>query len=143
MANITVLTGRITRELELKDINGQAFVRFSIAVDKDLSKAKKEEFESQNKPTADFISIQAWGKLAETIYKNTDKGLKIMVNGRITTGSYEDKDGKRVYTTEIVANQVEFLEWKNNNPGASKQSNSYDTDFSPTFDSTKDKRVPF
>jgi len=142
--NITVLSGRITKELELKDLNGQAFTRFTIAVDKDLSKTKKEEFESQNKPTADFINIQAWGKLAETIYNYTGKGLKIIVNGRIQTGSYE-KDGQRVYTTEIIASQVEFLEWKNNNSGNSKQSNNNNSNFeyNEEFAAGNDRRIPF
>lgn len=111
--NNVILIGRLTRDPELRYIpgNGTAVTKFSLAVDKGLSRDKKQEAESQNKPTADFINIVVWGKQAENAANYLAKGRLVAVQGRIQTGSYEDKDGKRVYTFDVVANNVEFLEW--------------------------------
>jgi len=67
--------------------------------------------ESKNQPTADFIRIVVWNKQAEHCANFLSKGRLVAVQGRINTGSYEDKDGKKVYTTDITANQVQFLEF--------------------------------
>ncbi|HZJ99651.1 MAG TPA: single-stranded DNA-binding protein [Tissierellaceae bacterium] len=113
--NNVVLIGRLTRDPDLRYIpSGTAVTRFSLAVDKQLSREKKQEFESRNQPTADFINIVVWGKSAENCANYLVKGRLVAVQGRIQTGSYEDKDGKRVYTTDVVANNVEFLEWGDN-----------------------------
>ena len=111
--NNTVLIGRLTRDPELRYIpnSGNAVSTFTLAVDKNLSKDKKQEMESNNQPTADFIRIVVWGKQAESAANYLAKGRLVAVNGRIQTGSYDDKDGKRVYTFDVVANHVEFLEW--------------------------------
>lgn len=121
--NNVVLIGRLTRDPELRYIpnSGTAVSTFTLAVDKGLSKDKKQEMESKNQPTADFIRIIVWGKMGENCANYLAKGRLVGVQGRIQTGSYDDKDGKRVYTTEVVANNVEFLEWgdkkDNNNSG--------------------------
>ena len=95
--NITVLTGRITKGLGLKRTGGgKSWCSFTLAVDR----VKNDE--------ADFISCTAWGKTAENMCKYLKQGAKIMVTGRIQTGSYE-KDGRKIYTTEVVASSVEFL----------------------------------
>lgn len=108
--NKICITGRITRDLELKHTQGgTANVSFSLAVDKGLSRQKREEFEAQGRPTADFPRIVVWGQMAENLARYCGKGSQIAVVGRIETGSYEDKDGKMVYTTDIVAENVEFL----------------------------------
>lgn len=116
--NNVVLIGRLTRDPELRYLQtGTAISRFTLAVDRGLSKEKKQEMESKNQPTADFIQITVWGKMAENAANYLAKGRLVAVQGRIQTGSY-DKDGTRVYTTEVVASQVEFLEWgdkKSNN----------------------------
>lgn len=111
--NNVVLIGRLTRDPELRYIpgSGQAVTKFSLAVDKGLSKDKKQEMESQNKPTADFINIVVWGKQAENAANYLAKGRLVAIQGRLQSGSYDDKDGKRVYTTDVVASNVEFLEW--------------------------------
>lgn len=111
--NNVILTGRLTRDPELRYIpgSGQAVTKFSLAVDKGLSRDKKQEMESQNKPTADFINIVVWGKQAENAANYLVKGRLVAIQGRLQSGSYEDKDGKRVYTTDVVASNVEFLEW--------------------------------
>ena len=157
MANIVVLSGRLTRDAELRYLeNNNAVARFTLAVDKGLSKEKKEEMEMQGKPTADFINCQAWGRLGETVAKYSGKGLRLLVSGRIQTGSYE-KDGERRYTTEVVAQSVEIIDWKDsNNSGSFNNSNSQassadnyqapiddDFEYSADFDPTEDERIPF
>ena len=109
--NNVVLIGRLTRDPELRYIpSGTAVCSFSLAVDKGLSREKKQEMESRNQPTADFINIQVWGKMGENCANYLAKGRLVGVQGRIQTGSYDAKDGTKRYTTEVVANQVEFLE---------------------------------
>ena len=111
--NSVVLIGRLTRDPELRYLpnGGTAVCNFSLAVDKDLSKEKKQQMESQGKYTADFINIVVWGKQAESCANYLAKGRLVGIEGRIQTGSYEDKDGKKVYTTEVNASRVHFLEW--------------------------------
>lgn len=115
MANIVVLSGRLTRDVELKYLdNNNQVARFTLAVDKGLSKDKKQEMENQGKQTADFINCQAWGKIAENINQYTGKGLRVLIQGRIQTGSYE-KDGQTVYTTDVVVSNIEYIDWKDSN----------------------------
>lgn len=110
------LTGRITKDLELKYTqNEKAYCRFTLAVDRGLSKEKKQEAEANGQPTADFISCLAWGKVAETLQKYTAKGKKILVNGSIETGSYTAQDGSKRYTTDVLVNRIEILEFADNN----------------------------
>ena len=133
--NNTVLIGRLTREPELRFIAGKgtAVCKFTIAVDKGLSKETKQELEGKGQPTEDFINIITWGKTAEAVANFTDKGKLIAVNGKIETGSYEDKDGKRVYTTDINAFNVEFLEYKD------RDTNNVATDWG----TEENKDIPF
>lgn len=110
--NNVVLIGRLTRDPELRyiPVTGTAVTKFNLAVDRGLSKDKKQELEAKGQPTADFINITVWGRMAENAANYLAKGRLVGIQGRIQTGSY-DKDGTRVYTTEVVANNVEFLEW--------------------------------
>lgn len=120
-----------------------AYVRLNIAVDKNLSKEKKQELESKGMPTADFINVVAWGKLAENISNYTAKGLKILIQGNIQTGSYE-KDGQKVYTTDVLASNVEFIDWKSsNNNSSSSVPTQDDFNYSNDFKSIEDSRIPF
>ena len=108
--NKVCIVGHVTRDLELRHTqSGIANVSFSLAVDKGLSRQKREEFEAQGRPTADFPRVVVWGQMAENLARYCGKGSQIAVVGRIETGRYEDKDGKTVYTTDIVAENVEFL----------------------------------
>ena len=103
--NSVQLIGRLTRDPEIRYTDGGASIaRFSLAVDR--------RFKQENGADADFINIVSFGKTAEFIEKYFHKGMKIALNGRIQTGSYTDKDGKKVYTTDIVAENVEFCESK-------------------------------
>lgn len=139
--NNVVLSGRLTRDAELRYMsNNNAVARFILVVDKSLSKEKRQEMEAKGQPTADFISCQAWGKLGETIAKYSGKGLRLLVNGRIQTGSYE-KDGERRYTTDVVVNGLQIIDWKNSSTN-SNNTETYD-DFENGFDVTEDDRIPF
>jgi single-strand DNA-binding protein len=111
--NNCVLTGRLVRDPELQFIpsNGRAVAKFTLAVDKELPKDVKADFESKGKPTADFIRIPVFGKQAEASANYLKKGIMTSVIGRISTGSYTTKDGDKRFTTEVIANKVEFLEW--------------------------------
>ena len=98
--NNVVLIGRLTKDPELKySQSGKAYCRFTVAVNRDF-----------NKDEADFINCLAFGKTAETIAEWLGKGRRIALHGRIQTGSYENKNGDTVYTTEIVADRFEFLD---------------------------------
>ena len=111
MNNVTLI-GRLTRDPELRFLqSGTAVANFTLAVDKNLSKDKKQEMEAKGQPTADFINIAVWGKQAESCANYLDKGRLTAIQGRIQSRSYEAKDGTRRYITEVVANYVEFLEW--------------------------------
>ena len=143
--NKVFLIGRLTRDPELRYIpnSGTAVSTFSLAVDKNLSKDKKAEMESKNQPTADFIRIVVWGKTAENCANFLNKGKLVGVNGRIQTGSYDDKDGKKVYTTEVVANNVEFLEWGDSGNKSSQASNDNDFPDVGGFHPTDNDDIPF
>lgn len=112
--NTVILTGRITKDLELKYTqNGKAYCRFSLAVDKGLSKEKRQQAETNGQATADFINCTAWGTTAEVLNRYTAKGKKILVYGSIETGSYTAQDGSKRYTTDILVNRAEILEFAN------------------------------
>ena len=103
--NSVVLIGRLTRDPEVRYTDSQlAIARFAIAVDRMRGKNTQE-------PSADFINIIVFGKQAENVERYVTKGRLIGVQGRIQTGSYTNKEGNKVYTTDVVADRVEFLEW--------------------------------
>lgn len=121
--NNVALTGRITKDLELKYTqNGKAYCRFTLAVDRGLSKEKKQEAEANGQPTADFINCVAWGTTAEVLNKYTAKGKKVLVYGSIETGSYTVQDGSKRYTTDVLVKRIEILEFADSN-----NTNSQDT----------------
>lgn len=129
--NNVILIGRTTREIELRYTTSQtAVARFSLAVERPVKDGEKK---------ADFPNIIVFGKQAENCEKYLAKGRKVAVQGRLQTGSYEDKDGKRVYTTDVIAERVEFLEW-----GDSRTEESQ-SEHQETVDDFKalDEAVPF
>lgn len=117
--NKVVLIGRWTKDLELKFTpgTGTAVAHGNLAVNRRVSKDGKKE--------ADFIPVVIWGKLAENAATYTGKGKLCSVAGRIQTRSYEAKDGTRKYVTEVVAEEVQFLEWGNDNSSFSGPSEDY------------------
>lgn len=108
--NLVALYGRLTRNPELKySQGGTASCYANIAVNRPMSKEKRQEAEASGQPTADFIGIKAFGKTAEMLASYFHKGTRIAIEGRISTGSYE-KNGERVFTTDVVVNRVNFIE---------------------------------
>jgi len=103
--NKAILIGRFTRDPEVRYTDGgTSIARFTIAVDRRYKKEGDQQ--------ADFISCIAFGKTAEFVEKYFKQGMKMVVEGRIQTGSYTNKDGVKVYTTDVVAENVEFAESK-------------------------------
>lgn len=108
--NKVVLIGRLTKDPELKFTpSGTAVCTFTLAVDR--------RFKKEGQPSADFVPIVIWGKIAESTANYKKKGELIGVAGRIETRSYEAKDGGRMYVTEVIADEVQFLDY-----GGSKDS---------------------
>ena len=110
MNNITLI-GRTTRDPELRYTagTGNAICRFTLAVDRGLSREKKAEMEQKGQLTADFISCIAWGRTAELIANYIKKGNQLALIGKIQTSSYDGQDGNRVYRTDVLAERVEFI----------------------------------
>lgn len=117
--NKVCLIGRITRDPELRYTSSNVpSVRFTLAVNR--------PFQNQNgEREADFINVVVWRNQAENVKKYVSKGSLIAVEGRIQTGSYE-KDGQRIYTTDVVADNVQFLDSRNSSQ------NSGNTDVTPS-----------
>lgn len=133
--NNVVLIGRLTRDPELRYLqSGMAVSRFSLAVDKNLAKNKKQEMESKNQPTADFINIVVWGKQAENCANFLVKGRLIGIQGRIQTGNYTAQDGTKRYTTDVVAERVQFLEYGEKGGSQNNQQNQTNNNSSNDFD---------
>lgn len=135
--NNVVLIGRLTRDPELRYLqNGTAIAKFSLAIDRNMAKDKKEEAQKNGQPTADFPNIVVWGKQAENCANYLVKGRLVAIQGRIQTGSYDAQDGTKRYTTDVVAERVQFLEWSDKQSNnANTNSNSYEPDgFSPIDD---------
>lgn len=139
--NSVVLIGRLCRDPELRYLpnSGTAVCKFSIAVDKQLSREKKQEMESVGQPTADFINIVVWGKMGENSANYLRKGRNVAIQGRIQTGSYTAADGNKRYTTDVVAERVQFIDWGNSN----KQSGESAPEGFHVDDSIDDEDVPF
>lgn len=107
--NKVILMGRLTRDAEVRYSQGEnssAVARFTLAVDRRFARNNGEE------ASADFINCVAFGRTGEFLERFGRKGTKFVIEGRIQTGSYTNKEGQRVYTTDIVAEQVEFAESK-------------------------------
>lgn len=107
--NCVNLIGRLVRDPELRYAqNGTAMCTFTIAVDRAMSRQKKQEAQANNQPTADFIRCVAFRQTAELVANYHRKGSQIGVEGRIQTGSYE-KEGRTVYTTDVIVNSISFI----------------------------------
>lgn len=117
--NKVILLGRITRNPETRQAGETTVTRFSLAVDR--------RFKSDGQPSADFPSCVAFGKTAEFISKYFKQGMKIALEGRIQTGSYTNKDGNKVYTTDVIAEAVEFAESKKTDAGEPPSVDEYIT----------------
>jgi len=119
MLNRVVLVGRLTRDPDLRYTpNGVAVANFNIAVNRPFSN-------QQGNREADFIDCVTWRRQAENLANYMKKGNQVGVDGRLQTRRYEDKDGKMVYVTEVVADSVQFLEAKGGAPGQGSQGGGF------------------
>ena len=127
--NKVILMGRLTRDPDVRYSNSQtgeqmAIARYTIAVDRRFARRNAGD----NQQNADFISCVAFGRQGEFAEKYLKQGTKIALTGRIQTGSYTNKDGQRVYTTEVVVEEQEFAESKNASDGGYQPQGAPSTD---------------
>ncbi len=137
--NKVTLIGRVVRDAEIRYSQGEnttCIARYTLAVDR--------KFKQEGQPNADFINCIAFGKLGEFAEKYLHKGVKIAVVGRIQTGSYKNKDGNTVYTTDVVVEEQEFCESKSSNQsqGNDRPQTSSDV-FMSIPDNLEDEGLPF
>ena len=113
--NSVELLGRLTKDPEIRYTSGSqmAVATFKIAIDRPPDKNGQTQ--------TDFPRITVFGRQAESCEKYLKKGLRVLVQGRIQTGSYKDKNGDTVYTTDVVANRIEFVDWANQQNGGQQQ----------------------
>lgn len=124
MLNKVALVGRLTKDPEVRYTQEQTpVVTFSIAVDR--------TFKKEGQPSADFIPIVVFGKPAENCGKYIKKGRLVAISGRIQTRSWDDQDGKKHYITEVVSDEVDFLDRDNNGQSGSGQQQNGNNDAPP------------
>ncbi|WP_085829045.1 single-stranded DNA-binding protein [Clostridium massiliodielmoense] len=130
--NRVVLIGRPTKDPELQFTPGagKAVTKFILAVNR--------RYKKDGQPEADFLPVVVWGKIAENTANYVSKGSQIGVSGSIRTRSYEAKDGNKRYVTEIVADEIQFLDSKN-----SRQNNSDEEYLDPDVTPVDDGDIPF
>ena len=116
--NKVILMGRLTKDPDMRGEGTGLVARYTLAVDRRFSRSEENN--------TDFINIVVFGKGAEFAEKYLKKGIKVVVTGRIQTGSYTNKDGQKVYTTDVIAEDQEFAESKNasGNNGGQTETNS-------------------
>ena len=131
MLNRVILVGRLTRDPDLKYTGtGNPVCSFTLAVDRPFKNA-------QGQTEADFIRIKVWRKLAEVVAEHTAKGLRVAVDGRLEIRNYEDKEGQKKSATEVIADNVRFIDWKSEQGGEQTQQTPGDTfnnDYPPDDD---------
>lgn len=145
--NKVVLMGRLTRNPEVRYTNSAeptTIARYTLAVNRRFTNRN----EGNNEQTADFINCVAFGRSAEFAEKYFTKGMQILITGRIQTGSYTNREGKKVYTTDIVVEEQEFTESKNatGNNNTQQQENDGYTDAGDGFMNIPegiDEELPF
>ena len=137
--NKVIEIGRLTKDPEIRysqGANTTCVARYTLAVDR--------KFKQEGQPTADFINCIAFGKLGEFAEKYLHKGVKIAVTGRIQTGSYTNKDGQKVYTTDVVVEEQEFCESKSSNQSQQNERPQQSSDdFMSIPDGLDDTGLPF
>ena len=135
--NKVIEIGRLTKDPEIRYSQGASstcIARYTLAVDR--------KFKQEGQPTADFINCIAFGKLGEFAEKYLRQGIKIAVTGRIQTGSYTNKDGQKVYTTDVVVEEQEFCESKSQSNSQPQPAPSNDNSWMNIPDGVEDS-LPF
>ena len=124
--NLVALIGNLARDPDIRySQNQMAIARFTVAINRYVKNGEDQ---------ADFIRVVAFDKTAQLIEKYFRKGSKIAVEGRIQTGSYQDKDGKTVYTTDVIANRIEFVEKRGQGGGSNQGFGDSEPTFGGNFD---------
>lgn len=118
--NKVILVGRLTKDVDTRNAGETVVARFTLAVDR--------RFRKDGEQTADFINIVAFGKNAEFCSKYFHKGMKVLIEGRLQARSYTNKDGVKIYTTDVIAEAVEFAESKKTEEQTNKNENWQNTD---------------
>ena len=135
--NRVMLIGRLTTKPELRYTGSNVpYSRFSIAVNRTFSN-------NQGQRETDFINIVVWRKQAENVCNFLDKGSLVAVEGRLQTGNYDDKDGNKRYTMDVVGDNVQFLESKGQSQSRSNSSSSYDYEPEPSYPTMDVENDPF
>ena len=135
--NKVIIIGRLVKDPDIRysqGANTTCVARYTLAVDR--------KFKQEGQPTADFINCIAFGKLGEFAEKYLHKGVKIAVVGRIQTGSYKNKDGNTVYTTDVVVEEQEFCESKSQSNSQPQPAQSNDNSWLDIPDGIEDS-LPF
>ena len=157
--NSVVLVGRLTRDVEVrKTASGISYARFTVACDRRYSGSAQNNGAAGQQQTADFISCVAWRQRADFLGSYGRKGTMISVEGSIQTGSYTDRDGRKVYTTDVAADNVSLLSPRSSNasqgtsysqpepqemyPASSEPVSTDEFNTGPTFDIASDD-LPF
>ena len=136
--NKVIEIGRLVRDPEIRysqGANTTCVARYTLAVDR--------KFKQEGQPNADFINCIAFGKLGEFAEKYLHKGTKIAVTGRIQTGSYKNKDGNTVYTTDVVVEEQEFCESKSQSNSQPQPTPNNSDGFMSIPDNLEDEGLPF
>lgn len=137
--NKCTLVGRLTKDPEIRYSQGEnatATARFSVAVNRRFKNA-------EGNYDADFINCVAFGKTAEFLEKYFKKGMAIGLTGHIQTGSYTNKDGQKVYTTDVIVEETEFVESKNASDNTTKDTATYSVPTSSVVVDDDDDSFPF
>jgi len=140
MINRVVLVGRLTRDVEVrKTTSGLSVARFTVACDRRVSRNRDG---GANQQTADFISCVAFNQPADFLGQYARKGAMIGVDGRIQTGSYE-RDGQRVYTTDVVAENVRLLESRSQSEQRPAMDSGYQDNYQQTYSQPSPAPSPY
>ncbi|MGN0356035.1 MAG: single-stranded DNA-binding protein [Muricoprocola sp.] len=135
--NRVILMGRLTKNPEIKYAgkeNNMAVARYTLAVNRRYRREGEQE--------ADFISCVTFGKSAEFAQKYLRKGIRIVISGRISTGNYKDKDGKTIYTTDVIVEEHEFAQNKESNPSSETEKGD-GSDSDGFMNVPEDEEIPF
>lgn len=137
--NSVCIIGRLTKDPEIRYMpqNQMAVASFTVAINQGKDRDGKDK-------GADFPRVTVFGRTAENCEKFLAKGRLVGIQGRLKTGSHKDRDGRTVYTTDVIADRVDFLEWGDKNGSGSAQSRTeYQDDIPEGFRAVDDEDIPF
>ena len=136
--NKVILMGRLTRDPEVRYAQGErsmAIAKYTLAID-------RRKTQQNSDPGADFINCVAFDRAGEFAEKYFRQGLRVLISGHLQTGSYTNKDGQKVYTTDVIVESQEFADSRRDGSGAGSRG-SKDDDFMNIPDNVEDEGLPF